>query len=109
MNTPLNPVSYIVIFSCYGSQFSAKEQKSTCTVLDMMTISFYLSVWIIENSDNRCSDNQEPTVGARLSLIGQLFRTAPSTWEVNMPSEGVHLFQSSLPGHSCLYCMTGNP
>ena len=32
------------------------------TVLDMMTISYYLSVRIIENSDNGCSDNQDLTV-----------------------------------------------
>ena len=59
MNTPLNPVSYIVMFG-YGPLFPAKEQK--VHVLDMITISFYLSVRIIENLDNWCSDNWELTV-----------------------------------------------
>ena len=39
------------------------QQKNTrVDVLDMMTISFYLSLQIIKNSDNRCSDNRVPTV-----------------------------------------------
>ena len=44
--------------------------------------------------------NEQIVVVARLPLIGKLLRMAPSTWEVNIPSEGVHFFQSSLPGHS---------
>ena len=32
------------------------------TALDMMTISFYLFVRLIENSDNWCLGNWEPTV-----------------------------------------------
>ena len=43
----LNPVSYIVMSSCYGSQFSAKEEKSTHTRHDDNFILFV------------CSDNRE--------------------------------------------------
>ena len=53
------------MFSCYGSQFSAKEQKSTCSRHDD---NFILFVRILENSDNRCSDNRVPTVNTSHTL-----------------------------------------
>ena len=56
-NTPLNPVSYIVMFGCYGFQFSAKEQKSTCTRHDDNFILFvcldrlyYETIWFTTHS-----------------------------------------------------------
>ena len=39
-----------------------QQRNRRVHALDMMTISFYLSVQIIEDSDNRCSDNRVLTV-----------------------------------------------
>ena len=56
-------------------------------VLDMMTIPFYLSVRIIENSNNRCSDNQDPlymneqsTDYAHFFLTNAVLLTQPYTF-----------------------------